>query len=114
RPYYTATALVMINPSPDRTLQPMQSINGSADVSPNAPVVDSQLEVLRSPMLTARLVDTLNLAHDPEWNPQLQPGAAAAPITAEEQQVVIAMVGKAIDVRRRGLTYAVEVNVTSA
>ena len=113
RPHYTATALVMINPAPDRTLQPLQSING-ADVSPNAPVVDSQLEVLRSPMLMARLVDTLNLANDPEWNPQVHPSAAGAAMTPEARQIVIATVSKAVDVRRRGLTYAVEVNVTSA
>ena len=108
RPHYTATALVMINAGQDRTLQPVQSISG-ADISQNSPVVDSQLEVLRSPMLVSRLVDSLHLLQDPEWN---APGPAHADPDRVRQSVILA-VSKAIDVRRRGLTYAVEVSATS-
>lgn len=112
RPNYTATALVMIDPGRDRTLQPLQSINGG-EVPPNAPVVDSQLEVLRSRMVAGRLVDDLNLAADPEWNPSLQQAAPSAPPSPQTRDEVVDAVAKAIDVRRRGLTYAVEVSVTA-
>ncbi len=114
RPNYTAVALVMINPGQDRTLQPTQSING-AEVSQTAPVVDSQLEVLRSQMLAGRLVDDLNLVADPEWNPLARRDAAGPPATPSPRTrvKVVAAVTKAIEVRRRGLTYAVEVSVTA-
>lgn len=112
---YTATALVMINGGQDRTLAPTQSISG-AEIVPSAPVVDSQLEVLRSSLLAARLVDSLDLTSDPEWNATLRAGAprgAHPPVSERVRQNVIIQVAKAISVRRRGLTYAAEVSATS-
>ena len=124
RPLYTATALVMIQAGPERVLSQDQMVTGG-EAPPNAAqVVDSQLEVLRSRMLTARLVDALGLANDPEWNGLLpregaQQGGepvAAPQSAAEREQVrqnVINAVSQAIDVRRRGLTFAAEVSATS-
>jgi uncharacterized protein involved in exopolysaccharide biosynthesis len=125
RPQYTATALLMINAGQDRVLAPDQMVAGSEMVP--AQVVDSQLEVLRSEMLAGRLVDALDLVNDPEWNGLLRrdnapPAAttlpapdnsAAAAARAQVRQNVIANVKGAIAVRRRGLTYAAEVAVTS-
>ncbi len=121
RPQFTATAMLMINAGADRVLTPEQMVSGG-EGAPSAQVVDSQLEVLRSTMLTGRLVDTLGLINDPEWNGALEdpdaPAAsdqspAAVAYRAEVREKVIHDVGGAISVRRRGLTFAAEVTATS-
>lgn len=120
-PQYVATALVMMGGGGEQLPGPQQP-NGRVDAPPTAAVVDSQLEVLRSAMLTGRLVDGLNLIEDPEWNGALDdsdaPAAtdqspAAQLYRQEVRQNVIHNVGGAISVRRRGLTYAAEVSATS-
>jgi polysaccharide biosynthesis transport protein len=123
---FTATALVMINPGQEQVLSPEQMVG--VNNGPAAPIVDSQIEVFRSEMLIGRLVDALDLVNDPEWNALLPreeaPGSAAAtrpiatpaaadPNAAQTRARVIEGVIAAFDVRRRGLTYAVEVSATS-
>jgi capsular exopolysaccharide synthesis family protein len=113
---YTATALIMLQGGQDRVLAPDQMVAGDASTTPQA--VDSQLEVLRSAMLAGRLVDDLRLVEDPEWNFMLrQPETANQPLTdaerAQVRQSVIDYFEGSISVRRRGLTYAAEVSVTS-
>ncbi|MEZ5957138.1 MAG: polysaccharide biosynthesis tyrosine autokinase [Hyphomonadaceae bacterium] len=120
-PQYSATALVMMSGGGEQTPGP-QTPNGRPDTPPSAAVVDSQLEVLRSNMLTGRLVDALDLMNDPEWNASLEdPDAppatdnspAAQAYRAEARQSVVKAVSGAITVRRRGLTYAAEISATS-
>ena len=115
---YTATALVMIQAGPERVLTQEQMVVGG-ETSPNAgQLVDSQLEVLRSRMLTARLVDALDLVNDPEWNSDAAPEGQAAPTlsVAEREEIrenVIDAASEAIEVSRRGLTYAADVSATA-
>src|SRR5690242_15272704 len=52
-PQYSATALVMMSGGGEQLPGP-QDPNGRVNQPPTAPVVDSQLEVLRSDMLTGR------------------------------------------------------------
>lgn len=120
-PQYSTTALVMMSGGGEAAPAPQQP-NGRPDTPATGPVVDSQLEVLRSNMLTGRLVDALGLMEDPEWNGALEdrdaplPGdqsPAAQAYRAEARQAVVKAVGGAISVRRRGLTYAAEVTATS-
>lgn len=120
RSQYTATALLMISAGPERVLTTEQMVTGGEVAPPSAPIVDSQLEVLRSDMLAGRLVDTLGLVNDPEWNVMLTPGQApASPATqtpaqaTQIRQDVVDSVQSVIGVQRRGLTYAVEVSATS-
>jgi succinoglycan biosynthesis transport protein ExoP len=143
-PRYSATALLMINPTPDQIVPDKQSSNGRSD----AAVVDSEIEVLKSPWMAARLADELELAQDPEWATaivdsgaeagvqlaQLSPqtrieasfnGPNVAPanaITAAEGGMLaspqvadglVLAVSEAIDIRRRGLSYVVEVTAES-
>ncbi len=119
-PQYQATAMLMVNAGQDQVLPDQMTVG--RDAAPPAQIVDSQLEVLRSSMLAGRLVDTLGLINDPEWNTNLDdpdaPAAndqspAATAYRAEMRQDVIDNVNGAIDVRRRGLTFAAEVGVTS-
>lgn len=114
RPVYTATALVMINPGQEQVLNQDQAVIGSAGV-PTAQIIDSEIEVLRSRMLAERLVDSLGLVNDPEWNSHLEEGAATpqGEVSDAVRQDVVEGVGKAIDVSRRGLTFAAEVSVVS-
>lgn len=120
-PQYSATALVMMSGGGEQMPGP-QTPTGRADAPPSAPVVDSQLEILRSDMLTGRLVEALNLMADPEWNAAIEDtdapaandqSAAAVAYRAEVRQAVVKAVSGAISVRRRGLTYAAEVTATS-
>lgn len=120
-PQYSATALVMMSGRGERVLTPDQMVTGS-EGAPMTQVVDSQLEVLRSDMLAARLVDALGLMNDLEWNASLaDPKAPAADDQSAEavayrtfaRQETIKAVGAAISVRRRGLTFAAEVTATS-
>lgn len=120
-PQYSATALVMMSGGGEQ-MQGPQAPTGRPDQPASAAVVDSQLEVLRSDMLTGRLVDALDLMNDPEWNGALEDAdaplatdqsPAAQAYRAEVRQAVVKAVGGAITVRRRGLTYAAEVSATS-
>lgn len=142
---YSATALLMINPNPDQIVPEKQSTSRA-----DAGTVDSEIELMKSPALAARLASELNLSQDPEWNsalkkseglnlgvqlakvmpphsasdditasiddnalPPLPPqDAAASQIAAADDNVVDAVV-QAINVRRRGLSYVVEVEASS-
>lgn len=142
-PRYSATALLIINPTPDQIVPEKQSSNGRSD----AATVDSEIEVLKSPWLAARLADELKLAEDPEWaaeasnpEPDIQlaqlsppqntsrynasvasdasPGPAMAaeagtPTSPHVSDALVSAVGDAIDIRRRGLSYVVEVTAQS-
>lgn len=117
-PAYTSTALILMNPDQDRVLTQDQTITTNA--APNAPVVDSQIEVLRSTALAARLVDAMRLVNDPEWNhtlKELGPARVARFTPAQRERMrlrVIDKVDDAVAVHRRGLTYAVEVSTTAS
>ena len=113
-PQFTATALVLIQVGPDRTLTPQQQmINGGETPANAGPIMDSQVEILRSRMLVARLVDALRLVNDPEWNGELPRQPQTAAEREEIRENVIDAVAEAIQVRRRGLTFVAEVSATS-
>ena len=141
-PRYSATALLQINPAPDQIVPEKQSSAGRSDTA----TVDSEIEVLKSPWLAARLADELKLSQDPEWAGKEQAKAAEgvqlvelSPETQAENgfganvtsdaiplgmagrdvanakpdphvsNALVAAVGEALDIRRRGLSYVVEV-----
>ncbi len=147
-PRYSSTALLQINPAPDQIVPEKQSSGGRSD----AATVDSEIEVLKSPWLAARLADELKLAEDPVWVGreaakaaetgvqlvELSPEARGAdrydtnvandavpvgmtgrdvanarPADPQVSNALVAAVGGAIDIRRRGLSYVVEVTAES-
>jgi capsular exopolysaccharide synthesis family protein len=67
-PQYSATALLMINLNPDQVVSEKQSLSNTRNASG---AVDSEIEVLKSPALAARLASELKLDRDPEWNSAL-------------------------------------------
>jgi len=116
KPLYTAAASLQIN------TRKAQIVSGEAVLSAldaEAAVVDTEVEVLKSPELAARVVDALGLVQDREFNARLRGsrfsrdwvGRAADP-QAERQQVVDA-VSRRLTVRRVGLTYSMSVHFTS-
>jgi capsular exopolysaccharide synthesis family protein len=70
-PSYSATALLMVNPNPEQIVPEKTALNNNR---PDAGLIDSEIEVLKSPSLAARLAGELDLDRDPEWNPALRPG----------------------------------------
>ncbi len=128
---YTATALVMVNPGREQVISQEQMIENAA---PSSAAVDSEIEVLRSLQLSQRLVAAANLIEDPEWNSDLRPPGmldqALAPLRqlfaaadtapgngaagAQSREDAIARsINEAISVRRRGLSYGIEVSLDS-
>ncbi|TFW15334.1 capsular biosynthesis protein [Brevundimonas intermedia] len=119
-PVYTATANLQINTRKE------QVIAGPAVLSAldaEAAIVDTEVEVLKSPQLAAGVVDALNLAQDPEFNARLRKstfaaladrtGRTAIPDREIERQQVIDAVSRRLTVRRVGLTYSMAVGFTS-
>ncbi len=156
-PKYSATALLMLDPSPDQIVPDRASAAGRAD----AGLVDTEIEAIRSPVLVTRLASELALDSDPEWavSPEVAaetaqaprdvaagsgaPGrdigfeapslglgeivparyapASSAPLAASGVSTAVRVipdevtyaVASALDVRRRGLSYVVEVSAVS-
>jgi succinoglycan biosynthesis transport protein ExoP len=96
-PRYSATALVMINPRQERVLD-SESVVGA--LPRDSSTIDSEIELLRSPALLNELGQALGMMRRNDPN---------AP-TSEEISTSLA---GAIQVRRRGLTYVIEITATS-
>ncbi len=126
---YEATALVMVNPAREQVLAQGQMVDNTA---PNSSVVDSEIEILRSQMLMRELVATLKLDEEPEWNAALRPpglldavidpiqqaingSSTAPPRSAQALRGSVALnVSRAVSVRRRGMSYGIEVSVEAS
>ncbi len=97
-PSYSATALVIIDPRQERVV-------GTDDVVGQMPrdssTIDSEIELLRSPALMGELAQALGMVQS------RQSGAGAS------AQDVASGLGNSIQVRRRGLTYVIEIVATS-
>lgn len=115
---YTATAALQINTRQAQVVDTRAVLSG---LSVETGVVDTEVEVLKSPELAASVVDALRLTQDPEFNARLRPPAGLArwldrpanesPTDAQaERQAVIAAVGRRLNVRRVGLTYSMRVS----
>ncbi len=141
---YTATAVIIVAPGQNQILMQDPMIGA---VSPDNAMVDSQVEVMRSPNLLQELVKHLDLDKNPAWNPDLRPKdsgflsflfpaapESATPAAASEvatadaagtalvdpldaeitESAVIMEVADALNVRRRGLTNVIDINVSAA
>ncbi|WP_425992877.1 GumC family protein [Brevundimonas sp. TWP2-3-2] len=133
-PLYAATSSLTINTRTETVIDATAVLSGlSAETS----VVDTEIEILKSRQLAQRVVETLDLQEDPEFNFALAaPGpleavvggigqlfGAAAPDAARdrltavqaqrEKEKVVSAVLKRLSVRRAGLTYVMNVGFTS-
>lgn len=112
RPTYVATAQLMVERIPDEVLRPA---NEDQPVFPaDSPTVDTAVAVIRSPALLGRVVDELRLTRDPEFNPDLTGPATGSPATpAGARDRAIRILASQLDVRRQGVSYAIDVHVSS-
>ena len=94
---YSATALVMINPRQERVLDNESVVSA---LPRDSSTIDSEIELLRSPALLNELGQALGMLRRNDPN---------AP-TAEE---ISRSLAGAISVRRRGLTWVIEITATS-
>ncbi len=125
---YTATADVQLDLQRQNMLGSIETaVTGAA---PDAGAVDTETQILSSRTLIARVVDNLNLIDDPEFNPPANAGIfgrisdmlrlSPAPSALEKarnrsaaREQVINRLMKRRDVRRVGLTYILQISVTS-
>ncbi|WP_135211402.1 GumC family protein [Vitreimonas flagellata] len=103
-PKYAASSILLINPGQDRVLSQDQMVTGN-DMLPASAIVESHIEVLTSPMMMGRLVDSLGLATPPAGT-----DTTTDPLEiAQRRQSVINSVSGAIRVQRLGASYTVSI-----
>ncbi|MET0547012.1 MAG: polysaccharide biosynthesis tyrosine autokinase [Caulobacterales bacterium] len=120
-PKYSSVALLMVSPQESDLV--MDSDKKASQ--PDAGALESQIEILQSRKLAGNLADRLKLANDPDWNTSLRPsrletlfGIKPKPkpktkLTKMEREQLIDGVTGALQARRKGLTYVIEVIATS-
>lgn len=119
-PKYTATALVSIEPNRGVLSEDVLSQNNSAAISAQ---VEGEVAILKSSDVLLALIAEANLVSDPEFGVTVSRSARVMAWLGIETDTtteagaavtdILRRVGDAVAVRRRGLTYLVEVSVTS-
>lgn len=108
-PRYTATAQVALDRTSEQVIKVDQVV---PTVDPDSAAVDTEVEVLRSPELIGRVVDTLRLDRDADFNGALADGAAPPAGNAIDpvarQRAIGAVLG-GLSVNRDGLSYSISV-----
>jgi exopolysaccharide transport family protein len=122
RTEYTATATLMINQRKEQVLREPMEVVG--DLPRDSVGIDSEVALLRSPALIGKLIDTLDLAHDKEWNPDgagavtraraLAPPGAASVSAGVKRDKMVLRISRKLRVQREKLTSVVGVSITSA
>lgn len=108
-PKYKATAEIMLEPRSEKITKADEVLPG---LPADSTIVDSQVEVLRSPQLAERVVKSLKLDEDPEFRQGV--GAQAdGPLSGRALQQVVSTVSKRLDIRRSGLTYVIQIGFLS-
>lgn len=119
---YTATAVILSDPRQQNVLKSEAVLGG---FGADAAAVESQVELIQSPALATRVVDSQNLMNDPEFSRislserlmRLVTGNRQAAADSEDEKLrkgkVVASFLKHLYVQRRGLTYIIEVKFTS-
>jgi len=121
-PIFTASSLILVDPSQKNLLDPDAASN--VNLSYAAARVDSEVEILRSDTVALAVVSEQRLIADPEFGPQI--GLREKLFTAlgiqktddRDPKVIVRKVVQkfknATDVRRKGSTFLISVSVSSA
>lgn len=120
KPVYTATTLVLVDPSKKNLLDPESQISGSSSDSYR---VDSEVELVKSETTLLQVAKELNLASDPEFGVRigmreqmlawLRIAEPSTPTGDEALQTVLGNLRDAVSVQRRGLTFLIAVSARS-
>jgi succinoglycan biosynthesis transport protein ExoP len=107
-PLFTAAATVVLDP---RTPSVASSPEVLSDVPPDSPLIDTQVQLIRSRVVLGKVVDDLRLQNELDFG--VEPSSAAA---AEEprsrRNELINVLAENLDVARVGLTYALQIRYT--
>ncbi|WP_170122015.1 GumC family protein [Breoghania corrubedonensis] len=123
-PVYRAATLVMIDPS---VRQPFENPNIASRSGNESGVIDSQVALISSDTVLRPVVRRFNLVEDEEFGAEgkpnlltalvralvhIEPADKAASETQRENKSVM-LLGKALSVKREGLTFVVSISVES-
>ncbi len=125
---YTSTAQVEVDVRQSNVVDIDSVVSG---LPQNAAVVDTETQILASRSLAGRVVDTLNLVSDPEFNPPPRPGllsqiatalrGAPAPSAGSDaktraagREAAIGRLQSRVRVTRVGMTYIINISTTSS
>lgn len=120
-PKYTATSSVMLDP---RTMNASPNQDVLSGLPDDTTTVDTEVEVLKSDALGERVVQSLKLDQDPEFNPYLRPKMLSFGAKPDEQPLtpfevqkrkenVVNGVLRGLAVKRSGLTRIITVSFTA-
>ena len=115
-PRYTATAQLLLKQHEKSVLE-QESVAAGLPTEDNA--VDTEVEVLKSPYLAMRIIETFDLLNDAEFNPPENNGGAPGDslalenATPQRQNEILKTFQQRTSVNRVGLTYVVEVSFSS-
>lgn len=119
-PIYSASALILVDPSRKNLLDP--ELQGSASSGDSARI-DSEVEILRSDSVLLKVIESSNLVADPEFGPSmsrrnqimafLRLADLSLPTGESALNQSLGKLRGAITVQRRGATYLISVQVRS-
>jgi succinoglycan biosynthesis transport protein ExoP len=120
-PKYKATTIVLVDPRQPRVTQTEAVLSG---IGSDAAAVESQVELIESSALARRLIARLKLDQDPEFATSsllehVMGGVLAmfggkAGDADQEMSRLVSKFQKGLSVRRRGLTYVLEISYVAA
>jgi exopolysaccharide transport family protein len=125
-PRYTATATVLIDPQRSKAVDTDNKQSTVMSASGDDSMINSQVLLLQSVPVLQRVVDELDLAHDPEFGPhetllapikrllatprQQAPGLSADDVAKSQ---ALQFLSKRLNVQRDGTSFVIDVNVIS-
>ncbi len=109
QPIYTARAQLLLDP---QTPQPLQEQTGNSNSTYDNPQIESQIALLRSDTIASTVSNALGLLTDPEFGGDPVPPAEGIARQLMSQRLVSSLTD-ALDVRRSGLSYAIEISFSS-
>lgn len=113
-PYYSGTAIVLVDPRQQRVLQSDAVLSG---IGNDMAAVDSQVEVIQSAPIALKVISELKLDQDPEFLPANGILEVLRSMVSDQSEgrarYVLSQFGRNLKVRRRGVTYILEIEFLS-
>ena len=113
-PHYSGTAIVLVDPRQQRVLQSDAVLSG---IGNDMAAVDSQVEVIQSAPIALKVISELKLDQDPEFLPANGIFELLRSIVGDRSesrmQYVLSRFASNLKVRRRGVTYILEIEFLS-
>jgi uncharacterized protein involved in exopolysaccharide biosynthesis/Mrp family chromosome partitioning ATPase len=121
-PQYTAVAEVMLSPGQDPVAQRQGGNFAAQAAQPNDAVVESEIEVLRSPGLIARLIDKVGVDVAGRWVEQPRAALVANVLgrppphtyTPADINAVVRDIRNSLTIARKETSYVLDVGATTA